>query len=71
MTGKMNLEKSRSAKNVLERLMLNQADPYMDDDIRKLPMECRLAALNYSDAQNSFARLNQQPINNITATPDK
>ena len=71
ITGKMDLEKSRSANNVLERLMLNQADPHMDDDIRKLPMKCRLAALNYSDAQNSFARLNQQPINKITATPDK
>jgi len=71
MTGKMEFQKTHAPSKVLERLLLNQADPYMDKDIRKLPMECRLAALNYSDAQSSFAQLNQQPINTITATPDE
>ncbi len=60
MTRKMEFEKPSS--DLLQRLMLNQADPRLDSDIRKLPMPCRLAALNYSDAQASFTRLNEQPI---------
>ena len=63
MTTKMEFEKTRTSTDLLERLMFNQADPYLDSDIRKLPMPCRLAALNYSDAQESFTRLNEQPIN--------
>ncbi|OUW79488.1 MAG: hypothetical protein CBD74_10130 [Saprospirales bacterium TMED214] len=61
MTKKMEFEKPSS--DLMERLMLNKTDPRLDSDIRKLPMPCRLAALNYSDAQDSFTRLNDQPIN--------
>lgn len=63
MATKMEFEKNRTGTDLLERLMFDQADPYLDPDIRKLPMPCRLAALNYSDAQESFTRLNEQPIN--------
>lgn len=63
MATKMEFEKPLARTDLLERLMLNQADPRLDSDIRKLPMPCRLAALNYSDAQESFTRLNEQPIN--------
>lgn len=60
MTKKMDLEKPSS--DLMERLMLNKIDPRLDSEICKLPMPCRLAAFNYSDAQNSFTRLNEQPI---------
>ncbi len=63
MATKMDFEKPSTVSAVLERLMLNQVDPYLDSEIRKLPMPCRLAALDYSDAQESFTRLNEQPIN--------
>jgi len=68
MAIKMEFEKPRTNTDLLERLMLNQADPHLDNDIRKLPMACRLAALNYSDAQNSFKDLNERPINNMVET---
>ncbi len=71
MAMKMETEKPRTNTNLLERLMLNQADPHLDNDIRKLPMACRLAALNYSDAQNSFARLNDQPTKKLNVTSNQ
>lgn len=62
MATKMDFDKDRTPDDLLDRLIRNQVDPHLDSDIRKLPMPCRLAALNYSDAQESFARLNEQPI---------
>jgi len=61
---KLELETDPPKRQWLERLMLNEVDPYMDKDIRKLPMALRLAALDYAEARTAFAELNhQQPLN--------
>jgi len=40
-----------------ERLIFNQADPYTDPIIRKLPTETRVIALDFCDAQRSLETL--------------
>jgi len=67
MTEKMDFRKSAEDTVLLERLMLNQRDPHLEQEFRKLPVDCRLAALDYSDAQNSFTKLNEQPIDQVLA----
>tara|TARA_R110002049_G_scaffold2750_7_gene22068 strand:- start:2140 stop:3246 length:1107 start_codon:yes stop_codon:yes gene_type:complete len=41
----------------VDRLITGKADPYFDKQIRRLPVDVRVAALDYCDARDSFAGL--------------
>lgn len=45
----------------VERLFRGDADPHLDPAIRKLPMEVRVAALEYDDRRESFLTLDAGP----------
>lgn len=47
----------RSAGNWYKRLSSRQADPYMDAEIRRLPMPVRVAVLDYTEAAERLACL--------------
>ena len=46
-----------AASDWVDRLITGNADPYFDGQIRRLPVELRVAALDYCDARDTFARL--------------
>ena len=52
---KLDLEPSRDDFDWLHRLILDRADPHLDDEIRKLPMPTRVAVLDYVDVREDFA----------------
>ncbi len=43
------------------RLLAGEADPYLDKQIRRLPMEIRLAVLDYCELRDAFERLADVP----------
>lgn len=45
----------------VERLIRGDADPHLDPAIRKLPMDVRVAALEYDDRRESFLTLDAGP----------
>ena len=65
---KLELEPGPSNQRWLERLMLDEIDPCMDKEIRKLPMPFRLAVLNYAEAREDFAKLNLRPPVELAVT---
>lgn len=55
---KLDLE-PEPAKSWVQRLILNQADPRLDDEICELPMPIRIAILDYVDIRDDFVSLNE------------
>ena len=52
--------KSTTAGTVwMEQLIAGHADPYIDKQISKLPMDVRIAALDYYDARNRFTSIGE------------
>ncbi len=43
------------------RLLSGDADPYLDKEIQRLPVEVRVAALDYCDVRDQFVGLAQRP----------
>ena len=41
----------------VDRLITGEADPYFDQQVRRLPVDVRVAALDYCDARDTFASL--------------
>jgi hypothetical protein len=46
------------AASWVQRLILNQADPRLDDEICELPMPIRIAVLDYVDLRDEFVMIN-------------
>ena len=59
---KLNLDSPCPDHRWIQRLLKGEADPYMDREISKLPMEVRVAAIDYHDARNKFAQLSRRPF---------
>jgi hypothetical protein len=55
---KLELEPGKPEQSWLERLLLERADPNLDQEIRKLPMPVRVAVLDYADVRNDFCAMN-------------
>jgi len=68
VASKLEREPDPSSQRWLERLMLDQADPCLDKEIRKLPMALRLAVLNYAEARVDFEKLNLKPSGELAVT---
>ena len=49
-----------NSRSWLQRLLDEQADPHLDKQIRELPMEVRVAVLDYAERRDEFQRLNQR-----------
>jgi hypothetical protein len=43
-------------ENWLQRLLTEQADPHLDEQIRELPMNVRVAVLDYAERREAFCR---------------
>lgn len=56
---KLDPESELDKKSWVDRLLICQADPHLDKEIKKLPMTVRVAVLDYVDARDEFQRLNQ------------
>ncbi len=60
---KLDLDGGKPDTRWLARILQGTADPYLDDQITKLPMPVRVAALDYSDSREEFVSLNRaEPI---------
>ena len=57
---KLDLDSPCPNQRWIQRLINGEADPYMDREISRLPMELRVAAIDYHDARNKFAQLSRR-----------
>ena len=57
IAAKLDLDSPRPNNRWMQRLIRGEADPYMDREISRLPIEVRVAAIDYHDARNKFAQL--------------
>lgn len=55
----LDLESNQPNGKWLPRLLVGSANPYSDREITNLPLEIRLAAIDYADSREEFAALNQ------------
>ena len=56
---KLDLEPSEPSGDWIGRLLLDRADPYLDETITKLPMPIRIAAIDYTDVRDKFLLMNE------------
>ena len=61
---RLSLEETTSGVQSIRRILQGEADPYLDKEIQKLPMQIRLAVLEYCDLRDEFDQL--QSINNTS-----
>ncbi|NND96085.1 MAG: hypothetical protein HKN47_02010 [Pirellulaceae bacterium] len=57
VAAKLDLDSPRPSDGWITRLLTGHADPYLDREISRLPMDIRVAALDYHDARDQFASL--------------
>lgn len=57
VAAKLDLDSPPPKADWIERLIAGQVDPYMDSHISRLPMEVRVAVIEYHEARNKLARL--------------
>ncbi|MGB7326784.1 MAG: hypothetical protein WBD31_18050, partial [Rubripirellula sp.] len=65
---KLDLEPSVADTRWLARFLQGATDPYLDDQITKLPMPVRIAALDYADSRDDFVSLNRSETPQPTGT---
>ena len=57
VAAKLNLDSTPPKTDWIDRLIAGQTDPYMDSQISRLPMEVRVAVIEYHEARNRLTRL--------------
>ncbi|MCP4889830.1 hypothetical protein N9D23_08455 [Rubripirellula sp.] len=55
----MTLDVNGPPQSWLQRLLIDQADPHLDKQIRHLPMNVRVAVLDYAERRDDFHSLNR------------
>lgn len=69
VAAKFDLDEPPRSGNWIGRLTAGQIDPYIDREINRLPMDVRIAAIEYHDKRVAFKRLtNRSNIANSTVT---
>jgi hypothetical protein len=58
---KLELEQPEQDLRWIRRLMAGDADPYLDQEIQRLPMDVRIAVLEYCELREEFDRLSDLP----------
>ena len=62
VAAKLDLDNPRPSTNWVKRLLIGKADPYFDKEIARLPMEARVAAIEYCEARDDFKTLAESKL---------